>query len=159
MKYTEFAENIRAIYAEKFPNSVCKVEAVKNFGKYIFITCSLAENINECANRIAMNDMFHIQFCITLNDNFNFESDKLPEQMALECRTNNYLIIPENKYLCYSRRKISYRKVTGTAEKLEETFKKFIDKLYNQLIEDYNGGNIHKDFKEIVQRYSNFYTE
>jgi hypothetical protein len=152
MKYSEFAEKLTEIYNGKFTESKLYIKPWNQFGKSISIVPSLAGNIDECINRIAGNDMFHIKFDIELPENFNFESDDLPENMVLKNLANSYLIIPENKYLCYGRRKISYRKTTGTAEKLLEAFGKFTDKLYQSIIDDRAAGNIHENYIDIVNR-------
>lgn len=151
MKFAEFTENINQVYSEKFAHSACIVRPYKCLGRYIYIDCMLAENLNEVSYGIAGNDMFKISFCIDLPDNFNFETDELPENLTMEAKANSYVIKPENEYLYCNLKKIPYRKSKGTAEKLVSIFGKFVDKLYAQLVEDLNGGNIHKDFKTLVE--------
>lgn len=151
MKFAEFKESINSIYGGKFDNSTCVVRPYRCLGRYIYIDCMLAGNLNEISYGIAGNDMFKISFCIDLPDNFNFETDELPENLTMEAKANSYIIKPENKYLYCNLKKIPYRKSKGTAEKLVSVFGKFIDKLHAQLVEDLNSGNIHKDFKTLVE--------
>lgn len=151
MKFAEFTENINQVYSGKFAHSACIVRPYKCLGRCIYIDCMLAENLNEVSYGIAGNDMFKISFCIDLPDNFNFETDELPENLTMEAKANSYVIKPENEYLYCNLKKIPYRKSKGTPEKLVSVFGKFVDKLHAQLVEDLNGGNIHKDFKTLVE--------
>lgn len=151
MKYAEFAEKMTAEYNGKFPKSHIDIKPCSLCGKMIYISLYLSENEKECLYHIAGNDMFHIRFMIDLPDNFNFESDEMPENMAMENQMNNYKIIPENKYMAYASRKISYRKTAG-AEKIIKAFGKFTDKLYQSIIDDRNAGNIHENYIDIVNR-------
>lgn len=151
MKFSEFAEKMTAEYNGKFPESKINIEPCQMCGRFIWITCSLSKNADECLYRIAGNDMFHIRFMIDLPDNFNFESDEMPENIVMENQMNNYKIIPENKYMAYASRRISYRKTAG-AEKIIKAFGKFTDKLYQSIIDDRNAGNIHENYIDIVNR-------
>lgn len=151
MKFAEFTENINQVYSGKFAHSACIVRPYRCLGRCIYIDCMLAENLNEVSYGIAGNDMFKISFCIDLPDNFNFETDELPENLTMESKANSYVIKPENEYLYCNLKKIPYRKSKGTAEKLVSVFGKFVDKLHAQLVEDLNSGNIHKDFKTLVE--------
>lgn len=151
MKFAEFTENIKQVYSEKFTQSACNIHSYRCFGRYIYIDCMLAENLNEVSYGIAANDMFKISFYIDLPDNFNFETDELPENLTMEAKANSYVIKPENKYLYCNYRKIPYRKSKGTAEKLVSVFGKFVDKLHTQLVEDLSSGNIHKNFETFVR--------
>lgn len=151
MKFAEFTENINQVYSGKFAHSACIVRPYRCLGRYVYIDCMLAENLNEVSYGIAENDMFKISFCIDLPDNFNFETDELPENLTMEAKSNSYVIKPENEYLYCNYKKIPYRKSKGTAEKLVSVFGKFVDKLHAQLVEDLNNGNIHKNFKTLVE--------
>lgn len=153
MKSVEFIENINHVYRGKFAHSACIASSYGYgcYGRYIYIKCMLAENLNEVANGIAENDMFRISFWIDLPNSFNFDTDELPENLTMEAKSNSYVIKPENEYLYCNYKKIPYRKNKGTAEKLISVFGKFVDKLHAQLVEDLNNGNIHKNFKTLVE--------
>ena len=49
-------------------------------------------------------------------------------------------------------KKVSYRKSSGSAEKLVKVFEKFIDRLYNSVIEDLNNGNIHENYIDLLKQ-------
>ena len=152
MKFSEFAKNINEVYREKFVKSACIVKPFKCCGNSIYIDCYLAGNLNEVAHGIAANDMFSISLLIDLPDNFDFNSDELPENLIMKAQSNSYVIKPDNEYLYCNYKKVPYRKTKGTAEKLIDVFKKFVDKLHNQVIEDLNAGNIHENFKVLVEK-------
>lgn len=110
MKFVEFTENINQVYSGKFAHSACIVRPYRCLGRYVYIDCMLAENLNEVSHGIAENDMFKISFCIDLPNNFNFETDELPENLTMEAKANSYVIKPENEYLYCNYKKIPYRK-------------------------------------------------
>ena len=151
MKYLEFVENIRQVYNRKFPNSMIVVKPFICFGKSITVNCYLAGDRAEFINGINLNDMFNILFNIDLPKNFDFKSDDLPESIILKSLQTSYAIKPENKYLYYSSRKIPYRKTAGTPEKLISAFGKFTERLYTQIADDMESGNIHGNFTELLR--------
>lgn len=151
MKTNEFMEKIKKEYAEKFPESYCKVRKYVCLGYNLTIDCYLSgkmENLD--APTAANNDMFKICFNIQLPKKFNYDTDELPENLTLECWSNIYLIKPENKYLYYDSRKIPYRKTTGNAEKIIKTAGKFFEKLHGLVMEDMNNEKIHENYAELV---------
>ena len=95
--------------------------------------------------------MFRITFNISLHGKFDYDNDELPEELVMEAWANSYLIKPDNTYLCYESRKIPYRKTKGSAEKLIATADKFFGKLYDMVLEDFNNGNIHDNYIELVK--------
>lgn len=154
MKFKEFKSAIESAYAEKFPDSLCRVRIGK-FGRWseIDIDCYLAANEKECNYGYLDNDPFHIGFTAYLPDNFNVDEDDLPENLALCARSKFYFIHPVvNKWLAYERREISYRKTTGTPEKLVNTFGKFIGKLHESLSEDVRNHALSDDHAALAAR-------
>lgn len=147
MKFEEFKNEIKEKYAEKF-SGTCVVKKYVCLGKSIVIDCYLGE---AQTGAISDNDMLKVSFNIGLPDKFDYDNDELPEQMTMESWNNHYLINPENQYLTYSSRKVPYRKTTGDAEKLIATAAKFFNKMYNLIREDYDNGNIHKNYIRIVE--------
>lgn len=152
MKFNEFAEKIKKVYAEKFAWSACKVKPFICLGNSLYIDCYLSENENECSYGYLDNDMFKISFLVGLPDTFDFEADELPENLVMTSLNNHYAIKPEDDCYYCSNRKIPYRKTTGTAEKLITVFGKFTDKLYNQLMEDIKDGNIHPNYETLLKQ-------
>lgn len=153
MKFSEFKGNIINIYGECFAHSTCIVNLYRLYGDcYIDINCKLAENSYEWRNGFSENDMFKISFWIDLPREFDPERDELPENLTMQARAHSYIIKPDDEFFYCDYRKTPYRKSSGTAEKIISVFGKFIDKLYFLLMEDLNSGNIHHDFKELVER-------
>ena len=152
MKFAEFKEDIKSVYTGKFPRSTCKVIPFKCIGNSLYIDCYLAGDIHECSHGIAGNDMFKISLCVNLPDNFNFETDELPEILTMEAKSNCYIIKPESRYMYCDMKKVSYRKSSGNAEKLVKVFEKFVDRLYNSVIEDMNNGNIHENHIKLLKQ-------
>lgn len=148
MKFEEFKTEIKSKYAENF-NGACAVRKYVCLGKSIVIDCYLA---GEQEGTISDNDMLKVSLNIGLPDNFNYDADELPEKMIMIAWNNSYLIKPEEKYLAFSRRKIPYRKTTGTADKLIQAAAKFFNRMYTLIREDYNSGNIHDNYIEAVER-------
>lgn len=148
MKFEEFKTEIKGKYAENF-NGACVVRKYVCLGKSIVIDCYLGE---AQTGTISDNDMLKVAFNISLPDNFNYDTDELPEKLIMVAWNNSYLIKPEDDYLAYSTRKIPYRKATGTAEKLVEVAAKFFNKMYTLIREDYTSGNIHDNYTEVVEQ-------
>ena len=150
MKFNEFADKIRAEYAAQFPKSACRVVKYDGIGgRYIDIGCYLAANKDECANGYWINDMMKVSFQIELPSKFNFEADELPE-MAMRCLAARYHVKPENQYMCYGSHSVKYRLTRGDAEKIIKAFGKFVDRLYTNLQEDLEDGNIHENHIKIL---------
>lgn len=147
MKFEELKNEIKERYAEIFAGA-CVVRKYACLGKHIVIDCYLGE---AQGGTISDNDMLKVSFNIDLPDNFNYDTDELPEKLTMESWHNHYLIEPENKYLAYGSRKVPYRKTTGTPEKLITATAKFFKKMYNLIREDYDKGNIHKNYIKVVE--------
>lgn len=153
MKTFEFAEKIRKEYAKNFPDSFCKVKKYICLGYNLTIECYLSGKMEvDDLPTMANNDMFKITFNIQLPEKFDYDTDELPENLTMECWSNTYLTVPENQYLCYSSRKIPYRKTTGNAEKIIKTAGKFFEKLHGLVLEDISNGKIHKNYAELVAK-------
>lgn len=148
MKFEEFKNRIQEKYTENF-SGACVVRKYICLGKSIVIDCYMGE---AQTGTISDNDMLKVAFNISLPDNFNYDTEELPEKMVMESWNNYYLIKPEDNYLAYSTRKIPYRKATGTAEKLVEVAAKFFDKMYASIREDYTSGNIHDNYIKVVEQ-------
>lgn len=151
MKYSEFAEKINDIYKAKFPRSTISIKKWHCFTNSILISLYLAGNQKECTFGYWDNDMMQIRFDVTLPGRFDFEIDELPEKISMENVMNVYKIEPENKYLAFGGRKITYRRADGTPEKIIEAFKKYVDRLYKSIIDDMAAGKIHKTYIELVK--------
>lgn len=152
MKYADFAENIKMEYSKRFPDSLCIVEPYRGFGKSITISCYMAGGKSECSFGYLDNDMLSVKFNIDLPNNFDFASDDLPENLAMEKLCSHYHIKPEDSYYCYGVHKIPYRITRGTPEDLVKAFGKYADKLLNAVCLDLKNGKIHESHIALVQK-------
>lgn len=148
MKFETMQSEIIAKWSEHF-NGKCDVEICRVYGRFILIEMRLSEKIDICRE----NDIFQIRFMIDLPDNFN-ESENLPKNLTITSNARDYKIKPKAekiKYLVYEYRRVPFREVTGTPEKIIQVIGKFIDKLYKQFTADYKNGNITNNYIEIVK--------
>ena len=143
MKYKEFENEIKAVYAAKFPKSLCTCTLIKGFGKYIFIDCYLGAGDDEFPHRIAENDAIYTKLTIDLPRNWTEETE-LPETMTLEAIRNSIKHKPpqDESYLYCKYTKVSFRKTTGDAEKIIKAFTRFVDRLHNEISEQYANDNL-----------------
>lgn len=145
MNTKNFMREIEKTYNKHFPLSKCFVN-YSGFYRSISVSPVLAGNRDEVSNGIWENDILNIRFLIDNNGNeFGndvFEGD-LPETITLECDGKSYMIKPDNQYMAYGRRKLSFRKVQGNAEKIIFALDKFFASLKKSLSEDLNADNIH----------------
>ena len=151
MKFAEFKTQIEETYKSKFGKSHVKCHIWKCLGKSIIaIDMRLAENLRECPYQIADNDMIRAGFLIRLPDRWTEEND-LPENLTMEAIKATIKIKPVESWLYCSGRKISYRKTTGSAEKLILAFGKFVDRLHTAIVEEYNNNNLLDFDMELVR--------
>lgn len=150
MKVNQFLETIKESYVKEFPNSKIIAKVNKGLGTSIYIKCYLAGSKEELYNGIAQNDMFNITFWMhEQNENISIEGE-LPENLYLECTEKSYLIKPDTEYMCYGRRKLSYRKIAG-AEKIINSLDKFFKKLRLELEKDIENNNIHDNHINLLK--------
>lgn len=154
MDIRDLQTKLQEIYHKKFKNSSCSISYGCFKSTTLFVNVNLANNVDECINRIAQNDMFNIMFTIsTVNgtDRDCREIDYSNEDLILECSYNNYHIVPKNQYLCYGSRKVPFRKTTGNLDKILKSFEKFVDKLYDSVKNDLDNGFIHNNYIDLVK--------
>ena len=151
MKVNEFLEVIKESYRKEFPNSLIIAKLHKGLGKSLYIKCYIAGSKEEFYNGIAQNDMLDVEFwCHDLPKDIEIESE-LPENITLENNGKSYMIKPDNNYMCYSRRKLSYRKVVGIDKNIK-SLDRFFKKLKEQLIKDINYNMIHENHIELLKQ-------
>lgn len=150
MKYSEFEQRIKEIYAAKFPNSICLCVLNTTLGGYISIDCYLAGNIDEFPHRIAENDAISVELNINLPRGWKHD-DELPETMILEALRNSIKHKPpqDESYLYCKYTKVSFRKTTGDAEKIIKAFTRFVDRLHKEISEQYANDNLLPDDMEL----------
>ena len=82
----------------------------------------------------------------------SFDINKIDsENWEIKTIHNCYKTIPMEDYLYCSHKKIAFRKTIGNEQKIVETFSKFVNRLHEQLLEDYNNGLIHKNDLELFK--------
>lgn len=151
MKYAELKTKIEETYHNYFPESICNVKVFRCLGQMICIDCFLAKNKEELPFGYEINDMLSISFTAYLPDGFNVKEYDLPENLTYVAQSHSYKVKPESKFLAYDRKSVSYRKTTGS-EKFVKAFEKFAKRLHDSIIDDMVAGNIHDEYKEIVER-------
>lgn len=146
MKYLEFKREIEMAYAKKFNNSLCLCDLHKTLGGYISIDCYLGAGIDEFPHRIAVNDAISVKLNIDLPKGWNEEME-LPDKMTIEAIRNSVKHKPteEESYFYCKYTKVTFRKTTGNAEHIIKTFKKFVDRLYKAISEQYDNNNLLPD--------------
>lgn len=166
MKFEEFKNAIEKAYYQEFPQSAIKVNAYKSFGRYITIDCYLAKDETECHHGIIRNDLLNICYSIKLNDNFDFESEELPQVLRIEAWHNQYKIKPSNEYLyCEHKKATTLRKsdkeVSKMIEYITKQFKVLRQNLIDSLKSDelldnngtsYNTGSSKSDRELVIEK-------
>ncbi|SCX78136.1 hypothetical protein [Ruminococcus sp. YE282] len=154
MKFKEFQDRIMAVYAAKFPKSLCTCTLIKGFGKYIIIDCYLGAGDDEFPHRIAENDAIYTKLTIDLPTRNWTEENELPDTMTLEAIRNSIKHKPpqDESYLYCKYTKVSFRKTTGDAEKIIKAFTRFVDRLHNEISEQYANDNLLPDDMELFAR-------
>lgn len=144
MKYTQFEYEIQKIYAEKFGKSMCLCSLDGRFtDKEITIRCYLASSENEFPHRISNNDAIQVMLFAMLPHGWDPESD-LPESMTFKPLKREVKHKPpkEESYLYCKYSRIPFRERTCSPQEFIKAFKKFIDKLYIFISEQYENNNL-----------------
>lgn len=143
----ELKEDLYLIYKSYFKDSGIAIRDYSNFlgnkKESFTVGLYLAKDSTEVASGIMGNDMLHIMF--------NIEKSSLENNYFIEAYQKSYAIKPENQYLYYSSRNLSFRRNSGDRDKILKIFEKFVKQLKNSIIEDYNNNNIHDNFIELVK--------
>lgn len=151
----DFLENIQKSYGKYFTDSRCVVGLNKSLYRSISVRCLLSNNNSEVASGIWQNDMFSVAFMIDIEGK-EFDKDitldsEIPKNLELKVLDNSYLIKPQDKYLCYSSRKLRYRKTKGDATKILSTLDKYFKKLNEELKKDIDNKEIHDKHIELLK--------
>jgi len=141
MKFNEFKEKIENEFDGRFNQSLCSCRIFRCLGKSITIDCKLGKDASEWNNGIAMNDLMHVSFIIALPDGWA-EEDELPEILVMESSEHEIKTKPENDILYCDYKRISYRRTAGNPEKIVKTFGKFVEKLHEAVMSEYQSDNL-----------------
>ena len=150
MKFNEFKEKIENEFDGKFNQSLCACRIFRCLGKSIIIDCKLGKDASEWSNGIAMNDLMSVSFIIALPDGWT-EEDELPEIMVMESSEHEIKTKPENDILYCDYKRISYRRTAGNPEKIIKAFGKFVGKLHEAVMTEYQSENLLADDMELVE--------
>ena len=139
---------LEKLYHKYFKDSRIIVTQRTILGRpFIDIRCYLAANKNELPHGISDNDMFRIHISL--------EAVKdLPDKIKFEYLSKSYIIKPvQDYYYC------SYRNLTKRTRTLKrdikivlKEFDSLFKKLHDSLIEDIKNDNIHKNYKELLEK-------
>lgn len=125
---------IETTYHKYFKNSAIKYWEYDD-GGYMWVRFYLAENEKELFNTYWDNDVFKI----------DFEIDTCFEGYCLKARTNMYVIKPTKDYYWCDYRKIPFRQVKGSFDKIMNGLERFFQRLHKQFKEDLDNKIIKDD--------------
>ena len=153
---SEFCTKLESIYNKHFPQSKAFAKFDSRFYSSIYVNCFLAGAKEENSGSYWDNDMLHVTFRIVTPSgefpkNVTAESD-MGENLLIENINKSYFLKPENRYMAYGSRKLSFRKAEGNAEKILQVFEKFCTALKKSLIEDLQNDLIHSNHKELLTK-------
>lgn len=143
MTFAEFKQTITANYNAVFPASACDI-SIGPLGKdSAYITYYLAGEQSEFPNRIALNDLFDITFCV-FQDGVRYgdgvildDNVEMPEALVLDVNHKSIKTAPENQYMAYGSISLPFRKTKGTPAKIIDTLKRYAEITKQTLTELY----------------------
>lgn len=143
MTYAEFKNSIETMYKSVFPSSACDISIGPLGGDSIYVTYYLAGDQSEFPNRIALNDLFDITFCI-FQDNVRYgdgvkltDDTEMPEALVLDVNHKSIKTAPENQYMAYGSVSLPFRKTKGTPDKILNTLQRYAEITKQTLTELY----------------------
>lgn len=145
MNKENFIKEIENIYKQTFKNSKLNARYGCFGDDTLFIRLYLAENTDEVANGLFDNDMFNIMLEV------KFYDTEL-NNMEISSVLNSYRIKAQLDYLYSSHKKVAFRKNKGDYKKILDTFKKYVDRLYNSILDDIKADNIHNTDIELLKK-------
>lgn len=148
---SDFMTILKDIYNEKFPHSLCDVWF--NSGRYsnasVLIVCYLGKDHSDWAHGIEDNDVFTFRACIDFNGPDNLtEDDYVPNECKLSFIYKSIMTVPEEDWLWCGHHNLKLRSVTGTPEKIIETWTKYVNTLYTETVRLYLEDKLHKNSTE-----------
>ena len=156
MRVMDFNLAVHDMYTKHFPDSLSVAYLSKRLYPDITINFFLAKSKDEVQGGIWHNAMFCIDFMIdTLSGSLPADTtidSELPANLVLEARHNHYIVKTESFGNYCSSRRVSFRKVTGDAEKILTALDKFCAKLKASVTADMQAGTIHKNYTELLSQ-------
>ena len=135
MNYNTFKELIEKEYGKTFNDGIVIVNKFICLGKSISIDVYSEAEETSCVSRD--NDCVKFSALISLQKEFNYDEDELPDHMEMRILNSYYLVKPEQKYLCYSVHSIRKIGCAGNANKIVLGFGKIMKRLYSSLEKDF----------------------
>jgi hypothetical protein len=153
---SKFCSALESIYNKHFPQSKAFAKFDSLLYSSIYVNCFLAGSKEENSGGYWYNDLLNITFRI-ITPSGEFPKDvtadsELPNIIMIENVKKSYFLKPENQYMAYGRRKLSFRKAEGSAEKVLQVFEKFCIALKKSLMEDLKNDMIHNNHKELLTK-------
>ena len=139
-----FIKEMESIYKKTFKNSKFNASYGCFGDNTLFIKLYLANDTTEVANGLFDNDMFSIMLEV------KFYDDEL-NNMVFSSILNSYRIKAQLDYLYSSHKKVAFRKVKGNYDKVLNAFSKYVDRLYNSILDDIKADNIHNADIELLK--------
>ena len=133
---------LELVYKEFFKESKIRLSRSSFMNNVLFIQLYLAKDEKEEINGYFDNDMFSITFKITDNGQGNYTMEKL---------SSSYVIKPISEYMVYGRKQLPFRKTQGDEDKIIATFKKYVERLHEALLEDLEQDNIHENHVRLLK--------
>lgn len=159
MKVNEFLQEVESIYKSEFSHSLISVKYSSNLYASIWIIPLLAGDKSEVYNGIWENDILRVRFEIdTQAGEFNHAlklDNDLPENLRLSEHGKSYWIKPDNQYMAYGTRRLSFRETKGDALKILASWSKFVKQLKQSLTDDLSAGMITDNYKDLVEKKLN----
>lgn len=159
MTVQQFTNEIKELYSKHLPNSAIVCDYSYVLFPSIHIKPYLIKDKTEAHGNIVNNDLFHITFRVNkpkgkAMTGYTNETE-INEDLEIECLAKSYFIKPINDYYVYSSKKLSFRKTTGSPEKILKALDKFFIKLVESLKDDLANDRITSDYVEIVKQKLN----
>jgi hypothetical protein len=153
MKTKELIAAIENTYNKHFPYSKISVK-FSTFYPSISIKCFLAGDKNENSGGYWDNDILYVGFMIS-GENFkefpkNTTLDSELGIIALENNAKSYHVKPDNQYMVYGRKELTFRKIQGNPEKILKSLDVFFERMKSSLQDDLNNDRIHKNHVNLV---------
>lgn len=145
MNKENFIKEMESIYKKTFKNSKFNASYGCFGDDTLFIRLYLANDTTEVANGLFDNDMFNIMLEVKFND------DEL-NNMVFSSVLNSYRVKAELDYLYSSHHKVAFRQVKGDYNKVLNAFSKYVDRLYNSILDDFKSDNIHDTDIELLKQ-------
>jgi hypothetical protein len=155
MKTSELIVAIENTYSKHFPNSKIFVKFSTNLYSSISVRCFLAGDKNENSGGYWDNDILNVIFMISSENFKEFPKGVTLDSelgiIGIENNGKSYNTKPDNQYMAFGRKELSFRRVQGNTEKIIKVLNTFFEKMKTSLQDDLKQDRIHKDHIDLVK--------